>query len=206
MPQDYFTKQRVWVTVLKTSVLSLVVILLLKAVLLGLVVNAIFDGDVDGFLLHMRTQPVKLALLFLVFYIAGAIFLFPVSVLLTSMAFTFSHIWGPMDSLLITFTWNAICINLAYTLVFLSSRYLFGDYVYSRMIRYERFFTLDRAVRRRGATILFLLRCSILLPNALINYACAVTDISLWQFFVGNTALLPVSLIWIYFGTSAATV
>ena len=80
------------------------VLLLLKAVFLGLVVNEIFDGDVDGFLLHMRTQPVKLALLFLVFYIAGAIFLFPVSVLLTSMAFTFSHIWGPMDGLLITFS------------------------------------------------------------------------------------------------------
>ena len=74
------------------------------------------------------------------------------------------------------------------------------------MIRYERFFKFDRAVRSRGATILFLLRCSIFLPNGLINYACAVTDLSLWQFIMGNTALLPVSLVFIYFGTSAATV
>lgn len=96
------------------------------------------------------------------------------------MAFIFSHIWGPMDGLIITFFWNAICQNLAYTLVFLSSRHLFGDYIYSRMIRYERFFVFDRAVRRRGATILFILRCSIVLPNGLINYACAVTDLSLW--------------------------
>lgn len=127
MPQDYFTKQRVWLTVLKSSILSLVVLLILKAVFLGLIVNEIFDGDVDGFLLHMRTQPFKLALLFLVFYLVGSIFLFPTSILLTSMAFTFSHIWGPMDGLLITFFWNAVCINLSYTMVFLSSRYVFGD-------------------------------------------------------------------------------
>ncbi len=110
-----------------------------------------------------------------------------------------------MDGLITTFFWNAVCTNVSYTLVFLSARYLFGDFIYARMIRYERFFILDRAVRRKGATILFLLRCSILLPNGLINYACAVTDLSLWQFLVGNTALMPVSLIWIYFGTSAAT-
>lgn len=165
---------------LRTSVLSLVVLLIFKAVLLGLIVNEIFDGDVDGFLRHMMDQPVRLALVFLAFYIVGAIFLFPASVLLTSMAFTFSHIWGPLDGLLITFAWNAICIYSSYTLVFLSARYLFGDIIYSRMIRHERFFVFDRAVRRKGATILFLLRCSVVLPNALINYACAVTDISLW--------------------------
>jgi len=195
-----------WITVLRTSVLGLFLLLILKAVLLSLIVNEIFDGDVDGFLLHMRNQPVRLALLFLVFYVVGCVFLFPASILLTTMAFIFTHIWGPMDGLIITFFWNAVCIYTAYTFVFVATRYLFGDYIYSRMIRHKRFFEFDRAVRKKGATILFLLRCSIVLPNSLLNYACAVTDLSLWQFLVGNTALLPVSLIWIYFGTSAATI
>ena len=192
--------------VLKTSVLGLVLILVLKAVFLGLIVNEIFDGDVDGFLLHMSNQPGRLALLFLAFYIVGSVFLFPVSILLTTMSFIFTHIWGPMDGVIITFCWHAVCTNVAYTLVFLTTRHLFGDYVYSRMIRHKRFFAFDRAVKRKGATILFLLRCSIVLPNALLNYACAVTDLSLWQFSVGNLALMPVSLIFIYFGTSAATI
>lgn len=96
------------------------------------------------------------------------------------MAFAYTHIWGSMKGLLFTFVWNAFCTNVSYTLVFLISRYTIGDFVYSRMIRYEKFFALDRAVRKKGAIILFLLRCSILIPNTIINYACAVTDMSVW--------------------------
>jgi len=39
----------------------------------------------------------------------------------------------------------------------------------------------------------------------MLNYSCAVTDMSFWQFTIGNTSVLPVSLVWIYYGTQAAT-
>lgn len=67
------------------------------------------------------------------------------------------------------------------------------------------FFKFDRAVQRKGAYILFLLRGSFLVPHNMLTYACAVTDMSYWQFCVGNLAVVPVSFVWTYYGATAAS-
>lgn len=179
VPKEYFSKENFWSTILKSSVLSLIGLLAIKALMFSFILHEVFDGDIDGFLLHMRTQPIKLALVFLAFYVVGTIFLFPTTVLLTAMAFSFTHIYGPLNGLIFTFFWNAICTYISYTFVFIVARHLFGDFVYSRMIRFEKFFTFDRAIRKKGAQILFIIRFSFLIPNTIINYACAVTDLTI---------------------------
>jgi hypothetical protein len=74
----------------------LIVILIVKALIIGLIVNWVFNGDIDEFMFDMRTKPIKLAFYFLAAYIMGSVFLFPVSVLVTAMAYSFTHIMGPL--------------------------------------------------------------------------------------------------------------
>jgi uncharacterized membrane protein YdjX (TVP38/TMEM64 family) len=180
--------------------------LILKVTLLGYIINAVFDGDIDQFIFDMRIQPAKLAGIFLVFYILGSLFLFPISVILISLAFSYTHIWGVFYGGIFSVFFNYFCINIASVIAFLIGRYLFGDFIYSRAIRYKIFFALDRAVVSEGAWMLFLLRSSFIIPHSILTYCCAVTEMSLKQFIIGNTAWLPVSIIYVYIGSSAATV
>jgi len=129
-----------FIVLAKTSLVSLIVILVLKALLLGFVVKFLFGGNIDEFLFEMRAQPIKLALYFVAFYIVGSVFLFPVSILITAMAYAFTHIWGPLYGLLFVLVWNYFCANIAFSFVFLVSRYIFGDFVYSRVIQNKKFF------------------------------------------------------------------
>lgn len=55
VPKEYFSKENIWSTILKSSVLSLIGLLVFKALLFSFIVHEVFDGDIDGFLLHMRT-------------------------------------------------------------------------------------------------------------------------------------------------------
>lgn len=54
--------------------------------------------------------------------------------------------------------------------------------------------------------MLFMLRSSFIVPHAALTYACAVTDMTLKQFIIGNSAWLPVSVIYVYIGSSAAQI
>lgn len=46
----------------------------------------------------------------------------------------------------------------------------------------------------------------MIIPCQMLNYAAAVTEISYGQFMLGNCANLLTSCVWIYTGTSAATI
>jgi len=105
--------------------------------------------------------------------------LFPKSIILISMAFSYAHIWGVWYGAAFSVLFNYFCINIAHTLAFLIGRYIFGDFIYSRAIRYKIFFALDRAVVAEGAWILFLLRSSCIIPTSILTYCCAVTEMSL---------------------------
>lgn len=76
--------------------------------------------------------------------------------------------------------------------------------LYKKMIRYKKFFVLNSAIRSHGTYIHFVARCSFMCPHPLLTYALAVTDINLRQFINGNHSILPLSLIYVYIGASAA--
>lgn len=183
----------------------MIVILLFKIFILSVVINYLFEGRFDMFLAEMHSQPYKLALYFLAAYFIGAVFMFPAVLLGATMAYAYTHIFGVLYGSLFTLVLNYICMTISYSFVFLVTRYVFGDYVYARCIQNRLFFQFDRAVQLKGAWILFLLRSSCIVPHTILNYASAVTDLSFVQFSIGNTAILPVSLLWIYWGTSAAS-
>ena len=90
------------------------------------------SGNIQ-FLSDMRSKKTT-RIFFLALYIIGSVFLFPVSLLITSMGYAYTHIWGPLYGLIFVLVWNYLCASIAYSFVFLCARYFFGDFVYSRVI------------------------------------------------------------------------
>lgn len=134
MPDKYISKRSVvWLMAL-LSTISFVLLLIVKTTAILYVINAVFDGDFDHFIFDMRKQPFKLAGIFMIFYLLGSLFLFPISVILMTMAFAFTHIWGIWYGGFFSVFYNYVCINVTFTTCFLLGRYLFGDFIYSRAI------------------------------------------------------------------------
>ena len=129
-----------YILIAKITLLSLVVILVIKFIIIGVVVDQLYGGNIDNFLYVMRSKPIQLAFFFLALYIIGSVFLFPVSLLITTMGYAYTHIWGPLYGLIFVLVWNYLCASIAYSFVFLCARYFFGDFVYSRVIQNRKFF------------------------------------------------------------------
>lgn len=51
--------------------------------------------------------------------------------------------------------------------------------IYTKMIRYKKFYVLNKAIRDHGSYIHFLSRISFMCPHPLLTYALSVTDITL---------------------------
>jgi uncharacterized membrane protein YdjX (TVP38/TMEM64 family) len=66
---------------------------------------------------------------------------------------------------------------------------------------------LDRAIRNRSLSILFLLRLSPLIPFGVLNYALAMTKVPLWKRLVTNFfGMLPCTLMIAYVGSLLSSV
>ncbi len=72
--------------------------------------------------------------------------------------------------------------------------------VEARLRRSARFGALDRAVRRDGRRIVFMLRLSPAIPFNALNYALGVTTIRFTDYVVASIAMLPACLLYVYYG------
>jgi len=181
-------------------------ILLVAKLAFGIfVVEYYFNGKSDELVDYLMERPKMLLLYFFYWYLFGVILLFPPNMILITMSFALTHIWGPMNGIIIAIGFNFVCQHVAFLAAFFVGRFALHSFIYERVIRSQKFFILNRAVTKHGAWISFLVRLSCLVPNPIINYALSVTDISVSQFVLGNMSILPVSLLFVYAGTSAAT-
>ncbi len=105
-------------------------ILLVKLVIIGFVVNQAFNGNFDQFLEQLRQQPLRLSGIFLLLFVVGSIFLFPISVITMSVGFSFTHIWGFVKGGIYSVVFSYVCVNIAFTTCFVLGRNLFGDFIY----------------------------------------------------------------------------
>lgn len=90
------------------------------------------------------------------------------------------------------------------TLAFLSSRFLFRDWVQAKLG--ARLETFNRGIDRDGAFYLFSLRLVPVFPFFLINLGMGLTPIRTWTYFwVSLAGMLPGTFLYINVGTSLAT-
>lgn len=84
---------------------------------------------------------------------------------------------------------------------FLISRHLARDAVSARFGGNEKFASVDRAVGREGARIVFLMRLSPVFPFNVLNYLLGLTSIRFWPYVLASWAgMLPGTLLYVYLG------
>jgi uncharacterized membrane protein YdjX (TVP38/TMEM64 family) len=83
---------------------------------------------------------------------------------------------------------------------FLIARYLARERVAARVQGDARFAAIDRAIGASGLKIVVLLRLSPVVPFNLLNYALGVTSVRFAHYLLGCAAMLPGTLLWVYYG------
>jgi uncharacterized membrane protein YdjX (TVP38/TMEM64 family) len=130
-------------------------------------------------------------------YVASTVVLLPASLLTLGAGFA----WGPLVGVAIV---SPVSV-LAATGAFLLGRSLLRAQVERRIAGDPRFAAIDRAVGEHGLRLVLLLRLSPILPFNLLNYALALTRVSLRDYVVGSViGMFPATVLYVYLGSLAS--
>ncbi|WP_333360702.1 TVP38/TMEM64 family protein [Microcoleus sp. N3A4] len=94
-----------------------------------------------------------------------------------------------------------IAASLGATFAWAIGRYLSRDRVIKYMESHPKFKTLDRAVSQEGFKIVFLTRLCPLFPFNLLNYALGITQVSLKDYVLGSSGMIPGTVMYVYSGS-----
>ncbi|RZM75196.1 TVP38/TMEM64 family protein [Leptolyngbya iicbica] len=92
---------------------------------------------------------------------------------------------------------------LGATAAFLVGRYVARDWVSKKVASNEKFKVIDEAIAREGRKIIFLIRLSPAFPFNLLNYALGLTKVSLKDYVLGTTGIIPGTIMYVYLGSLA---
>lgn len=135
-------------------------------------------------------------LAFVLGYVAAAVLLVPGSILTLGAGFLFGL---PLGVVLV----SAGSV-LGATAAFLVGRFLAREWVAERTAGMTRLNALDSATRHEGFTIVLLARLSPLFPFNLLNYALALTGVSLRDYVLASwIGMLPATVLYVYIGSLA---
>lgn len=133
---------------------------------------------------------------FIVTYTVVEIFLIPASVLTLAAGAIFGFAAGS--------AYTFVGAMLGSIAAFLMGRYVVRPLVERRLQGNDRFAIIDSAAARGGIKLVALLRLSPVLPYTVLNYALGVTRISIRDYIIGTTFILPGTLVYAYYGTVIA--
>lgn len=130
---------------------------------------------------------------FVVVYIAAAVLFLPGSVLTLGAGFAFGVAKG--------FLAVSIGSTLGAAASFLIARHFARDAISRKFGSNAGFSSVDRAVGREGAKIVFLLRLSPVFPFNVLNYLLGLTSVRFWPYVAASWAgMLPGTLLYVYLG------
>ena len=140
-------------------------------------------------------DPVWAPVAFMLFCAVSVILMFPSSLLMMTAGFLYGAVWG------------VVCFSVASifgaSATFLIARYLARDWVKGKMETRPKFEALDRAMGKKGAKIVFLLRICPIFPYAVLNYGLGVSRISFREYVKGSwLGMLPTTMFFASIGAS----
>jgi uncharacterized membrane protein YdjX (TVP38/TMEM64 family) len=155
-------------------------------------------GHLDQFKASARQNPALALLIFVVVCVAATALSMPAAgVLLLAAGALFGRWIGAAVV--------SLAATIGATLAFLSSRYLFRDWVRRRLG--ARLMAFDRGIERDGAYYLLTLRLVPVFPFFLINLGMGLTPMRAWTFArVTLLGMLPVSWVFANAGTVLASI
>lgn len=106
--------------------------------------------------------------------------------------------------------WGVVCTFSAAMIgscgAFLIARYLARDWIKHRIESNPRFVHIDAAMGREGLKIMALLRLSPVFPFNFLNFALGLTGVRFRDYFLAGFAMLPGTLLYVYYGFAAGSV
>jgi pyruvate/2-oxoglutarate dehydrogenase complex dihydrolipoamide dehydrogenase (E3) component/uncharacterized membrane protein YdjX (TVP38/TMEM64 family) len=144
-----------------------------------------------------RSNPLALGAIFFLIYVAVCAVSLPgAAVMSLVVGAIFGLGWG---TLIVSFA-----SSIGATLAFLSSRFLFREWVRSRFG--SRLRTIDAGLEKEGAFYLFALRIVPAVPYVVTNLLMGLTPVKTWTYYwVSQIGMLPGTMVYINAGTQLAT-
>lgn len=132
-------------------------------------------------------------IVFILAYIIITVAFLPASVVTLGAGFVFGVVKG---SILVF-----IGAMLGATAAFLIGRFIARDWI-AKKVEGNRFFSaLDNAIAKEGLKLIFLIRLSPAFPFNLLNYALGLTKVSLPNYVLGTTGIIPGTIMYVYLGS-----
>jgi uncharacterized membrane protein YdjX (TVP38/TMEM64 family) len=146
-------------------------------------------------LLWIKNLGVWAPVVFIALYVATVIICLPAAILTAGGGFIFGMTGGSIYVL--------IAAHIAANVTFLLGRYLARDWVARRLEGNARFRALDAATARDGWKIVALVRLAPVFPFSITSYGFGLTRVPLWEYALANFAMIPGTLMYVYFGSIA---
>lgn len=132
---------------------------------------------------------------FIILYVIITVAFVPASVVTLGAGVVFGVVKGSL--------YVFIGAMLGATAAFLVGRYIARDWVSRKVANNEKFMAIDDAIAREGRKIIFLIRLSPAFPFNLLNYALGLTKVSLKDYVLGTTGIIPGTIMYVYLGSLA---
>lgn len=130
---------------------------------------------------------------FILAYIFITVAFLPASIVTLGAGFVFGVVKG---SILVF-----IGAMLGATAAFLVGRFVARDWIAKKVAGNRFFNSLDNAIAEEGLKLIFLIRLSPAFPFNLLNYALGLTKISLKDYVIGTTGIVPGTIMYVYLGS-----
>lgn len=101
--------------------------------------------------------------------------------------------------------YTLIGATLGSSAAFLIARYVARRPIEKKIAGNPRFAAIDRAVGREGFKIVALLRLSPVFPFNLLNYSLGLTRVPFLSYLAASIAMLPGTLLYVYYGKAAGS-
>jgi len=133
---------------------------------------------------------------FVVAYVGITVAFLPASVVTLGAGAVFGPWLGPI--------YVFIGAMIGATVAFLIGRFVARDWIAKKVEDKPFFKALDNAIAEEGLKLIFLIRLSPAFPFNLLNYALGLTKVSLREYVIGTTGIIPGTIMYVYLGWLAA--
>ncbi len=169
----------------------------LTLVVLGALVLALWAGQRAspyflGIARGMHRFGAEAPVAFMLAYALAVAALVPASILTVAAGALFGVARGVLYSL--------VGATLGSSAAFLLGRHGARRFVARWLASMPRYLAIEQAVTAQGARIVFLLRLSPVMPFNVLNYALGLTTLSLTDFVLASSGMLPSTVVYAYFG------
>jgi len=134
--------------------------------------------------------------IFILVYAVATVLLAPGSILTIGAGFAFG-LWKGFLAV-------SAGATLGAALAFLVARFIARDKVEAIAQRNEKFRRIDKAIGRKGAKLIFLLRLSPVIPFNLSNYFYGLTSVKFWPYVLASwIGMIPGTFLYVYVGVAS---